>query len=63
MNNVVASSLLNNIVETMINNIVGATMLLMHDNVVQATTVYNVLVKLLIFHVSFFNMDFNIETI
>ena len=63
MNNVVASSLLNNIVETMMNNIVGATMLLMHDNVVQATTVYNVLVKLLIFHVSFFNMDFNIETI
>ena len=32
MNNLVASSLLNNIVETMLNNIVGPTMLLAHDN-------------------------------
>ena len=38
MNNLVASSLLNNIVETRMNNIDGPTMLLMHDtdnNVVQ----------------------------
>ena len=37
MNDHVASSLLNNILETMMNNIVGPTMLLMHDNnIVQA---------------------------
>ena len=37
MNNLVTSSLLNNIVEAMLNNIVGPTMLLTHDNnVVQA---------------------------
>ena len=37
MNNLVTSSLPNNIVETILNNIIGPTMLLTHDNnVVQA---------------------------
>ena len=35
MNNLVSSSLLNNIVETMLKVIVGSTMLLAHNNVVQ----------------------------
>ena len=35
MNNLVSSSLLNNIVETMLKIIVGSTMLLAHNNVVQ----------------------------
>ena len=38
MNNIVASSLLNNIVETMLNNIVGPAMLLTHDNNVAHVT-------------------------
>ena len=43
LNNLVTSSLLNNIVETKLNNIVGQKMLLTHDNngsssVVHATT-------------------------
>ena len=34
MNNLVTSSLMNNIVETSVNNIVGPTNLLTHDNIV-----------------------------
>ena len=36
MNNLVTSSLVNEIVETILNNIVDSTMLLMHGNNVQA---------------------------